>query len=55
MSQERKSAKAVSLLELFFDLVFVCAIAKLTAFLENGYDGTVTVTVFLQYIFEVIK
>jgi low temperature requirement protein LtrA len=51
MSEERKLAKPVSLLELFFDLVFVCAIAKLTAFLENGFDGTVTATVFFQYIF----
>lgn len=50
IEKETKKGKPVSLLELFFDLVFVYAVAKMTKILENPVDGIIGLESFGLYI-----
>lgn len=47
-------AKKVSMLELFYDLVFVYAIAKITAMIHHPHHGGITLVNYLQFTLVVI-
>lgn len=47
-------AKKVSMLELFYDLVFVYAIAKMTAMIHHPHHGGLSLTTYLQFVLVVI-
>lgn len=51
----RQNGKDVSLLELFFDLVFVYAISKITGILEVTHNGTIMAyTFFIYYLLLIV-
>ncbi|WGN90049.1 low temperature requirement protein A [Ligilactobacillus faecis] len=47
-------AKKVSMLELFYDLVFVYAVAKMTAMIHHPHHGGLSLTTYLQFVLVVI-
>lgn len=47
-------AKPVSMFELFFDLVFVYAISRITAMIHHPVDGGIPLTTFLEFLLVVV-
>ena len=48
------SAKLVGMFELFYDLVFVYAISRITAMIHHPINGSIPLITFLQFLLVVI-
>ena len=48
-------AKPVGMFELFYDLVFVYAISKITAMVRHPVNGGIPLVTLLQFLFVVIS
>lgn len=47
-------AKQVSILELFYDLIFVYAISRITMMIHHPIDGSLSPRIYIEFIIVVI-